>query len=75
MRNSHLSETLYGTNSPDDINGFGGNDAIYGYPSPTEFGDGNDNDTLKGGDGNDTIKGGNGDDLIYGKRQRWNRTY
>jgi len=47
-------ETLYGTQSSDDITGLGGNDTIV-----VEGG----NDILAGGKGNDNLQGGSGDDI------------
>ena len=54
---------LYGTNSPDKIDGRAGDDTIYGLG-------GDDRCTLDGyligGQGNDTIYGGAGDDIFGG---------
>lgn len=50
-------EGLIGTNGPDTIYGYGGNDAIRG---------GNGSDTIYGGDGADDIGAGWGNDLVYG---------
>src|SRR5687767_10676735 len=47
------SETLRGTNAPDQISGNGGNDRIFGRGAA---------DALRGGPGNDRIFGGRGDD-------------
>lgn len=61
----------FGTTSPDNLNGTGGNDSILGCapdvtaqsPDPVT-----DSDTLSGHAGNDTLYGQNGDDLAYGGR-------
>lgn len=50
-------DIILGTQSPETINGFGGNDVICGLDGI---------DVIKGGNGNDLIFGGGGSDKIYG---------
>lgn len=51
------SDTLFGGDGDDILDGGDGNDSLFG---------GNDDDTLYGGDGNDKLVGDNGSDKLYG---------
>lgn len=57
---------LKGTNGPDVICGFGGNDIIDGMDGDDRIEGGPGNDTIYGGDGTDTIEGQGGMDTIFG---------
>lgn len=50
----------------DLLNGFGGNDALYGGIGSDTLDGGADNDTLYGETGSDTLIGGTGNDAMYG---------
>ena len=69
LTGSGMADVLAGDMRDNTIKGGGGDDMIYGGPSPKgATGDGDDTnvDTLMGEDGNDMIFGGAGDDTLDG---------
>ncbi len=73
--NTDSDQTLYGTTAGDQIDGGGGNDAIWSYRGDdTLNGNAGDDtfvsslgdDVINGGDGNDSIGAGDGNDILNG---------
>ena len=62
----NASETLGGTDAPNNINALGGNDTVWGDGGDDTVEGGAGNDFLHGGDGNDLISDLAGDDFIWG---------
>jgi VCBS repeat-containing protein len=62
----NASETVYGSNSVDNIDGKNGADKIYGFGGNDNLQGGPDVDEIYGGAGDDTIGGGSDIDTIYG---------
>ncbi|WP_448203938.1 DUF4347 domain-containing protein [Azospirillum sp. sgz302134] len=60
------NDTLIGDNTPNLINGLGGNDSLVGGMDEDTLIGGAGNDTLIGNEGNDTLNGGPGADLLNG---------
>jgi Ca2+-binding RTX toxin-like protein len=51
------------------VNGFGGNDTIYGTGGNDVICGGDGDDVIYAGDGNDAIFGGPGDDVLFGEKE------
>ena len=64
---SAFADTIYGTNSGENIGGNDGGDLIYGYGGADVLAGGGGNDTIYGGMGNDLISGGTGTNTLYGE--------
>jgi len=65
-----ISDTYYGYEGDDRIEGGGGNDNLYGGNDNDFIGGDEGNDKLYGENGEDTLTGGSGDDLIDGGQGR-----
>jgi len=65
VEGTNAGETLTGTNNPDLIKAFGGNDTLYGKDDADVLrAGGGDDDNVYGENGNDTYYGGSGDDFL-----------